>query len=114
MNKDYIVFLLHIRDSINYIEDFVKDISEDEFLKDVKVQDAVVRRIEIIVEAVKNLPEDIRKKYQDTPWKDIAGMRYKITHHYFGIDLNKVWNVVEKDIPVLKKQIKEILEKEKK
>jgi len=99
--------------SIENIENFSKGISEKSFMNDELRQSAIVRQIEIIWEAIKNLPEDFRKKYPKIKWKEIAGTRDIIIHAYFGIDFEKVWEVVKKDLPVLKKNIKDILDKEK-
>jgi len=111
MKKDPKIFLHHILESIEEIENHLKDISEEEFLQDVKTQDAVVRRIEIIGEASKNLPTNFKKKYPEVEWREIAGMRDRLIHHYFGIDMSIVWEVSRKDLPKLKKQISKTLEK---
>jgi uncharacterized protein with HEPN domain len=109
MKKDPKIFLKHILESIEEIEGFIKDISEEEFSRDVKTQDAVVRRIEIIGEAVKNLPISFRKKYPEVEWREIAGMCDKLIHHYFGIEMSVVWATSSKDLPKLKSQISQIL-----
>jgi uncharacterized protein with HEPN domain len=83
-------------------------------LKNKEKQNALIRSIEIIGEATKNLSSDFRKKHPSVPWKKIAGMRDRLTHHYFGVDFTRVWNVVKDDLPKLKKQIKEILDVENK
>ena len=114
MIKDNLIFIRHILDSIEKIELFVKNISKDEFLKDIKLQDAIVRRIEIIGEAVKNLSVNFRNKYANVPWSDIAGMRDKLMHHYFGVDLEIVWKAIQKDLIDLKENIKKILLEETK
>lgn len=113
MKKDPLIFISHIEESINNIENFIKNISEEKFLKDKLRQSAVVREIEIIGEATKNLPEEFTKKYTNIPWKDIAGMRDKIIHHYFGLDLEEIWKVIKEDIPKLKDEINEILKSRK-
>lgn len=112
MRKDPQVFLKHILESIEWIEKEVKGLSKDEFtnINNVPIQDAVIRRLEIIGEAVKNLPADIKIKYPDTPWQKISGLRDKLIHNYFGVDLETVWNIVKKDIPPLKEQIEKMLE----
>jgi uncharacterized protein with HEPN domain len=69
----------------------------------------VVRNIEIIGEAIKNLPQEFKEKHKGIPWKDIAGMRDRIAHSYFGIDYSLVWDTIRKDIPVLKKEIKKLI-----
>jgi uncharacterized protein with HEPN domain len=113
MKKDSLVFIKHILDSINDVEEYTKNISNKEkFFQKKVVCDAVIRKIEIMGEAVKNIPLSFRNKYPKIPWKGVAGMRDKLSHLYFDIDLNRVWNVVKEDIPKLKKQIKEILKAE--
>lgn len=109
MNKDVTVFLRHILDAINNIELFVVGLSEDDFMDDEKSKYAVVRAIEVIGEAVKNIPSNYRNNHPNIPWKDIAGMRDKLMHQYFGVDYVKVWAVIEKDIPELKKNIVQLL-----
>jgi len=112
--KDSLVFIKHIRDSIYEIESFIEAVSKKRFLHEKLIQNAIIRSIEVIGEAVKNLPIGFRKKYTEVSWSKIAGMRDKMIHHYFGVDLDKIWNVVKYDIPKLKVQIEKILEKEQK
>ncbi len=108
MNKDISVFIGHILESIARIEEFTKGVPKKEFLISVQKQDAVIRRLEIIGEAVKNIPISFREKYSEVPWKEIARIRDKLIHGYFGIDLELTWDIVKKDIPVLKGKIKKI------
>ena len=106
------MFIKHIRDAIDLIFEYTEDLNKTSFnLKDM-IQDAVIRRIEIIGEAAKNVSIDFREKYPDIPWKIIAGMRDKLIHGYFNVDVERVWNVIVKDIPALKKQIEDIIDKE--
>jgi len=114
MKKDPLIFVQHILDSIEKIERFTKGVTKNKFLKDEKLQDAVVRRIEVIGEAVKNIPSIFRTKYPNIPWSNIAGMRDKLMHHYFGINLETIWNVVKENLPDLKKKILEIIENSRK
>lgn len=109
MKKDTIVFLQHILDSISKIEEFTKGMSKAGFIKSVKTQDAVIRRSEIIGEAVKNLPKDFIEKYPEINWAELARMRDKLIHGYFGLDLNITWNVIKEGLHGLSEKIKEIL-----
>ena len=109
MNKDPQVFLKHILESIAWIEKDTKDLSKEKFIKNVPIQDAVVRRIEIIGEAIRHLPPELKKESEEVPWQDIMDMRNKIIHEYFGVDLELIWEVIKKDIPELKVQVKKIL-----
>ena len=113
IKKDPLVFIKHIRDSINEIDSFTKNVSKEKFMSNNEKQNAVIRSLEVIGEAVKNLPISFRNKYPNVPWSKIAGMRDKIIHHYFGVDLETVWNVIKKDLPVLEEEIIKILEKNK-
>jgi uncharacterized protein with HEPN domain len=110
MKKDISIFLNHILESIERIEEFTKNISKKIFLDSIQLQDAVIRRLEIIGEATKNIPPEFRKKYADVPWSEIARTRDKLIHGYFVVDLALTWDIVKKDLPDLKKKIKKILE----
>jgi len=88
---------------------FLDHMSFDAFTKDEKTIFAVVRGLEIIGEAVKHVPPQIRQKYPEIPWREIAGMRDKVIHEYFGVDLEIIWNVVKEKIPVLKPGFVKIL-----
>ena len=92
--------------------EFIKDIDFETFNKSRLIQSAVIRELGIIGEATKNLTEKIRNKFKNIPWKEIAGMRDKLTHRYFTVDLKEVWNTCKKDIPVLKKEIQDIIKLE--
>ena len=109
MKKDPEVFLTHILESIELIETYVGKLSEAGFYKDMPMQDAIIRRLEIIGEAVKNLPSAFKSKHPDIPWKKIAGMRDILIHEYFDVDLTLTWRVVKQEIPHIKKKLSEIL-----
>ena len=105
MKKDPTVFLAHILDSIHLIEEYAKDVTESQFHKDKSLQDAIIRRLEIIGEAVKNLPPPFKSKYPEIPWKQIARMRDILIHEYFDVDLFLTWKVVKSEIPSIKKNL---------
>jgi len=109
--KDPKIFLQHILESIDRIEKNADTLSWEKFKDSVNTQDIITRRLEIIGEAVKNLPDSFRKKYPVIPWKKIAGMRNILVHEYFEVDVDLVWKISKKDIPKLKKQIAGLLKK---
>jgi len=109
MTKRNKIFILHILDSISKIELFTKNITNDKFLKSEIIQDAVIRRLEIIGEAVKNLPKSFKDKYPDIEWKKIAGTRDNLIHEYFGVDLRLTYKILTKDLPVLKEKLEKII-----
>ena len=84
---------------------------EREFVELTTIQDAVIRRLEIIGEAVKNIPFSFRKEYPKIPWKKISGLRDILIHEYFGVDMRLVWRITKKDMPEFKKRISDIIEK---
>ena len=103
-------FFQDIVEAINRIQSYIDKMNYDEFLEDMKTQDAVVRNIEIIGEAVKNISSDFKEKHEDIEWKKIAGMRDKIIHFYFGVNWDIVWDVIKNKIPNLEKEIKTVIE----
>lgn len=109
--KDPKIFLEHILENIEKIENGIDGISEVKFSKDVDTQDATLWRLEVIGEAVRNLPDSFRKKHAKVPWKKIAGLRDILIHEYFGVDMELVWKIANKDIPKLKKQVINLFEK---
>lgn len=108
MKKDYRILLIHILECADKVEEYTKDITKEKFLKDTQIQDAVMRRIEIIGEAVKNVSQEVKDKYPDIPWKQMAGMRDILIHEYFGVDLELTWKVAKEDILVLRNKIKNV------
>lgn len=107
--RDELVFLEDILDCIEKIEAYVENMAEKEFEDNTEKQDAVIRRIEIIGEAVKNLSNETRGKYPDIPWREIAGMRDVVIHQYFGVTIGLVWRVATSDFPKLKGRIMAII-----
>src|SRR3972149_7305974 len=109
MARDEMLYLRHILDAINIVEEYLHGVSESQFNNTRLLQDGVIRQIEIIGEAVRHISKDIRKTYPEIPWQDVAGMRDKLIHGYFGVDIEKVWDTVQDDLSVLKEQVKGIL-----
>ncbi|MBE3581981.1 MAG: DUF86 domain-containing protein [Thermoanaerobacteraceae bacterium] len=96
-------------ESIQRIEDYVKGVTRDEFFEDFQLQDAVIRRLEVIGEAARQLSADLKARHHNIPWAHVIGMRNILIHEYFGVDLGLVWATVHKDLPVLRDAVLEIL-----
>ncbi len=111
MKRDFKFFLIDIINAIERIFEFTEGMDFGEFVSDDKTASAVVRKLEIIGEATKNLPESITSKYMNVPWREMARMQDKIIHFYFGIDYEIVWKVIKERLPEIHKSIKEILQK---
>lgn len=109
MKREYKLFIEDIKGSIAQIEEFVGDMNFQEFANDEKTSSAVVRKLEIVGEATKNVPKEIRQKYKELPWTDMARMRDKITHSYFAIDYEVVWKTIKERLSEIKPKIDNIL-----
>lgn len=113
MKREFMDYLDDIVNAMNKVEDFTKDMTYVEFIEDDKTTFAVIRALEIIGEAVKKIPSSITKQYPQIPWKDMAGMRDKLIHEYFGVKTKVVWETIKQDIPPLKPLFQRILAEEK-
>jgi uncharacterized protein with HEPN domain len=108
MKKDE-AYLKHIIDAISDIEKFAEGMTKEGFYESKEKQYAILRALEIIGEATKSLSSGLKAEHREVRWKDIAGMRDKLIHEYFGVDLELVWETIKRDLPKLKKQVYEIL-----
>lgn len=102
MKREYGDYIQDIVDSIKETEEFTKGLSFDDFKKDKKTVNAVIRSLEIMGEAAKKIPDELRKKYTGIPWKEMTGIRDKLIHEYHGVDLEIIWKVVKEELPPLK------------
>jgi len=102
-----------ISEAIRRLEIYSQNMRYEDFLEDTKTQDAVIRNLEIIGEAAKNITDELKEKHPQIPWKDLAGIRDKLIHHYFGVNLEIVWTIIDEDLPQLRKEIRQVKEKGK-
>jgi len=107
--RDIRTYLIDILDCLKKIEDYIHGMSYEDFLQDDKTKDAILRNLEVIGEAVKNIPEPIKTKYPDVEWESAAGMRDRLIHEYFGVSFPIVWETIKQDLPILKRSIEAIL-----
>lgn len=112
-SRDYKLFLQDILVSAREAQEFARGMTLSEFLADRKTQNAVVRSIEIIGEAVKNIPKQVQDRYPEIPWSDMARMRDKVAHGYWGIDYEIVWKVLVEELPSLIPKIELVLQQER-
>lgn len=109
--RDTRLYIDDILEAIRKIEKYVKGLTFEELKENSLVVDGVVRNLEIVGEAVKNIPASVKQEYPDIEWKKISGLRDVLAHEYFGVDLEVIWNIVTEKIPVLKKNIMRIRKK---
>ena len=109
MKRDDTVYLRHILDAIELIEEYTRGMTENQFMSNSMAHDAVVRQIEIIGEAARNISSEFQVKHSGLPWGKMTGIRNKIIHEYFNINYSIVWDTVQDDLPPLKKSVKKIL-----
>ncbi|MEA2035394.1 MAG: DUF86 domain-containing protein [Euryarchaeota archaeon] len=108
--EDIELFLDDIIEASSRISTYIKYLDSDVFMKDIMIQDAVIRNFEIVGEAVKNLPQNFREEYSYVNWRGASGMRDKLIHGYFGVDLSILWSTAKKDLPLFSKEIIKIRE----
>ncbi len=108
MKKDPRIHVSFILECIELIEEYLKGLTETEFLNSTQQQDAIIRRVELIGEAVKNISPEVKDMYPEIPWKRIAGMRDILVHDYLGLDLEITWKVAQVEIPELKTKMLEV------
>lgn len=102
MKKDFSIYLEDIIESITHIEKYTQGVTFEQFEKDEYMQDAVIRRFEIIGEAAKRIPDDVKQTHSEIPWKLVTGMRDVLIHNYNEVNLDRVWKTLTKDLPLLK------------
>jgi len=108
--RDYTLYLTDILKALEAIEGFVEGMKFEDFKKDDKTSSAVIRKFEIIGEATKKIPDNIRQEYTTVPWREMAGMRDKLIHFYFGVNYNLLWQTIKNRIPQIKPVISQILQ----
>ncbi len=111
--REYIQYIEDIELSLNRILNYTKDLGFNEFVNDYKTIDAVIRNFEIIGEASKNIPEEIKTKYSEVPWDQMYRFRNKVTHEYFGVDYEIIWEIIKNYLPDDLAQIKEVIKSER-
>jgi uncharacterized protein with HEPN domain len=107
--RDYSLYLKDILAAIESIEYFIAGMGLETFQDDDKTNSAVMRKLEIIGEAVKQVPDDVRQQHAQIPWKEMAGMRDKLIHFYFGVDYHLVWKTITERLPCVKQDIEKVL-----
>lgn len=107
--KDGRIYLIHIRDCIDRIQQYTAE-GKEIFFQDIKTQDAVLRNLQVMCESVQKLPSDWKNKYPETEWNNIAGFRNRLTHEYLSLDLDIIWNVIENYLPDLERTIEAMVQ----
>ena len=111
MSRDYRIYLNDILASIEKIDEYTKGVHFGEFSKESMREDAIIRNLMTIGEAIKSIPKDIRSKSPETEWEEMTGLRDILIHQYFGTDLETIWGIIKDDLPKLKKDINSLIKK---
>ncbi len=112
MSTSSLAYLRHILNETQYLVEQIQGLDREEFLRDETLRRAFVRSLEVIGEATKQLPDDLKKRYGNVEWRAMAGMRDRLIHGYFGVDYEVVWDAVTNNVPVLHQEIARILQSE--
>ena len=112
MNRDLEVYLKDIAESLGIIKEYVKDIQEKDFLNNQQLQDAVIRRFEIVGEATKQIPDSFRDEYPEIPWRKMAGLRDVLIHNYFGVSIGRIWKMIKNELDQTEEYISDIIDQQ--
>jgi len=107
--RDFQIYLEDVIEAVDSIEEYTRELTYEAFVKDKKTVDAVVRNFEVIGEATKHIPEKVRMEYPSVPWRDMAGIRDKLIHGYFGVNLDVVWKTIKERLPKVRPLLEEVL-----
>jgi uncharacterized protein with HEPN domain len=108
--KDDRLYLIHISESIERIQSYIGDKNKQQFLDSTLIQDAIIRNLQILAESTQRLSDSAKENMSDIDWFKIAGFRNVLVHDYLGVDIERIWNILEKDLPDLKIAVKKMME----
>ena len=107
-DRNYKLFITDIKECLDKIEEYMQGISKEQFKEDIKLQDAVIRRLEIIGEAVKNIPKSVKDTNKSISWEALSRFKNLLIHSYFEVSLNRIWIIVQEDLPKIREELKKI------
>ena len=108
--KDNRLYLIHIKECLDRIEEYLQGVDKTSFLKNTMLQDAVIRNLQVLSESTQRITKELKEKYSDIEWHKISGIRNIVVHEYLNIDVERVWLILVKDLPPLKNTINSMLE----
>ncbi len=111
MKRESSAYLKDILESISRVKEYTRNLSKEEYEKKGLIVDATMRNLEIIGEAVSQLPKEIKERYSQVPWQDIKNFRNVVAHHYFMLNADRIWDIIKNRLDLLEKQVKSILTK---